>query len=100
MHAFVENFSYVLDFVIIEDISSAMDPRLSQVVLEKPFVELSNMTYDLSLGIVKFTSRAKEITYKMPHKIEQYDSLLDMEKEHTKSVYFRNVKVKVMELIM
>ncbi|GKD84917.1 hypothetical protein Tco_1356071, partial [Tanacetum coccineum] len=51
----------VLDFIIVEDISSVIDPRLSQVVLEKPFVELSNMTYDLSLGI-----------------------------EHTQLVYFRN----------
>ncbi|GJZ95545.1 hypothetical protein Tco_0667879 [Tanacetum coccineum] len=31
-----------------------------------------------------------EVSYKMPHKIEQYDSLSDLEKEHTKSVYLRN----------
>nr|GEV50369.1 reverse transcriptase domain-containing protein [Tanacetum cinerariifolium] len=48
------------------------------------------MTYDLLLGIVKFTNRADEIAYKMPHKIEQFDSLSDLEKEHTQLVYFRN----------
>nr|GEV88139.1 retrovirus-related Pol polyprotein from transposon TNT 1-94 [Tanacetum cinerariifolium] len=48
------------------------------------------MTYDLLLGIVKFTNGADEIAYKMPHKIEQLDSLSDLEKEHTQSVYFRN----------
>ncbi|GJZ69679.1 hypothetical protein Tco_0633229 [Tanacetum coccineum] len=94
MQVFVGNFIYVSDFVIVEDISSAIDPRLSHVVLGKPFVELSNMTYDLSLGIIKFTSGADEIAYKMPHNIEQYDSLSDMEKEHTKSVYFRNEEDK------
>ncbi|GJW45942.1 hypothetical protein Tco_0077588 [Tanacetum coccineum] len=52
------------------------------------------MTHDLLLGIVKFTIRADEVTYKMPHKIEQYSSLSDMEKEHTKSIYFRNEKDK------
>ncbi|GJW75685.1 hypothetical protein Tco_0135055 [Tanacetum coccineum] len=71
-----------------------INPRLSQVVLEKPFVELSNMTHDLSLGMVKFTNGAEEIAYKMPHKIEQYNSLLDIEKEHTQSVYFMNEEDK------
>ncbi|GJV12514.1 hypothetical protein Tco_1354055 [Tanacetum coccineum] len=62
----VGNFTYVLDFMIVEDISLAINPRLSQVVLRMRFVELSNMTYDLSLGIVKFTSGDDEIAYKMP----------------------------------
>ncbi|GKB64563.1 hypothetical protein Tco_0920749 [Tanacetum coccineum] len=78
----------------LEDISSIVDPRLSQVVLGKPFVKISNMTYDPSLGVVKFTDRINKIAYKMPHKIEQYDSLSDLEKEHTKSVYLRNEEDK------
>ncbi|GJZ62434.1 hypothetical protein Tco_0618571 [Tanacetum coccineum] len=94
MHIFVGNFTYVSDFMIVEDISSIIDPRLSQVVLGKPFVEISNITHDLSLGVVKFTNRSNEIAYKMPHKIVQYNSLSDMEKEHTKSVYLRNKKEK------
>nr|GEW08211.1 MAK10-like protein [Tanacetum cinerariifolium] len=49
MHMIVGNFTYVLDFMIVEDISSIIDPRLSQVVLEKPFVKISNKTHDLSL---------------------------------------------------
>ncbi|GJT86974.1 hypothetical protein Tco_1068691 [Tanacetum coccineum] len=94
MHVFIGNFTYVPDFIIVEDISSVIDPRLSQVVIGKPFVELSNMTRDLSLGIVKFTNGAEEIAYKMLHKIEQFNSLSDMEKEHTQSVYFRNEEDK------
>ncbi|GKE35536.1 hypothetical protein Tco_1454858 [Tanacetum coccineum] len=61
MHVFLGNFTYVVDFMIVEDITSIIDPRLSQV---------------------------------MPHKIEHYDSLLDLEKEHTKSVYLRNEEDK------
>ncbi|GJQ94188.1 hypothetical protein Tco_0005327 [Tanacetum coccineum] len=38
MHVFVGNFTYIVDFMIIKDISSIIDPRLSQVVLGKPFV--------------------------------------------------------------
>ncbi|GJS06700.1 hypothetical protein Tco_0363496 [Tanacetum coccineum] len=94
MPIFVGNLTYASDFMIVEDISSVIDPRMSPVVLGKPIVELSNMTYDLSLGIVKFTNKIEETAYKIPHNIEQYDSLSDMEKENTKSAYFRNKEDK------
>ncbi|GJS88018.1 hypothetical protein Tco_0770654 [Tanacetum coccineum] len=67
MHVFLGNFTYIVDFMIVEDISSIIAPRLSQVVLWKPFVEISNMTHD-------------------PPE--------DLEKEHTKSVYLRNEEDK------
>ncbi|GKA74683.1 hypothetical protein Tco_0780985 [Tanacetum coccineum] len=94
MHVFVGNFTYIVDFMIIEDISSIIDPRLSQVVLGKPFVEISNMTHDPQEGVVRFTNGNDEVAYKMPHKIEQYNSLSNLEKEHTKSVYLRNEEDK------
>ncbi|GJR72316.1 retrotransposon ORF1 [Tanacetum coccineum] len=67
MHIFIGNFTYVIDFMIIEDISSIIDPRLSQVVLGQPFVEISNMTHDPSE---------------------------DLETDHTKSFYLRNEEDK------
>ncbi|GKC96246.1 retrotransposon ORF1 [Tanacetum coccineum] len=94
IHVFIGNFTYVIDFMIVEDISSIIDPRLSQVVQGIPFVEISNITYDLPEGVVRFIRGANEVSYKMPHKIEQYDSLSDLEKEHTKSVYLRNKEDK------
>ncbi|GJX04356.1 retrotransposon ORF1 [Tanacetum coccineum] len=94
IHVFIGNFTYVIDFMIVEDICSIINPRLSQVVLGKPFVQMSNMTHDLSKGVVRFTNGTNEIAYKMPHKIEQYNSLSDLEKEHTKSVYLRNEEDK------
>ncbi|GKA48238.1 hypothetical protein Tco_0741196 [Tanacetum coccineum] len=53
MHVFVGNFTYVLDFMIFKDIGSIIDPRLLQVVLGKPFVEISNMTHDPPEGVVR-----------------------------------------------
>ncbi|GJZ89100.1 putative reverse transcriptase domain-containing protein [Tanacetum coccineum] len=94
MHVFIRNFTYVVDFMIVEDISSILDPKLSQVVLGKPFIEIYNMTHDPSEGAVRFIRGTDEIAYKMPHKIEQYNSLSDLEKEHTKSVYLRNKEDK------
>ncbi|GJS33736.1 retrotransposon ORF1 [Tanacetum coccineum] len=94
MHVFVGNFTYVVDFMIVADISLIIDPRLSQVVLGRPFIEISNMTHDLPKGVVRFTNKNDEVAYKMPHKIEKYNSLSNLEKEHTKSVYLRNEKDK------
>nr|GEU48576.1 retrotransposon Orf1 [Tanacetum cinerariifolium] len=94
MHVFLGNFTYAMDFMIVEDINSIIDPRLSQVVLGKPFVEISNMSHDSPEGVVRFTNGTDEITYKMPHKIEQYNALSDLEKEHTKSVYLGNEENK------
>ncbi|GKD32145.1 MAK10-like protein [Tanacetum coccineum] len=82
LHVFVGNFTYVVDFMIVEDISSIIDPRLSQVVLGRPFIEISNMTHDLPEGVVRFTNGNNEVAYKMPHKIEQYNSLSNLEKKH------------------
>ncbi|GKE22576.1 hypothetical protein Tco_1434088 [Tanacetum coccineum] len=48
------------------------------------------MTHDPPEEVVRFTNGTDEVAYKMPHKIKQYNSLSDLEKEHTKSVYLRN----------
>ncbi|GJS31913.1 hypothetical protein Tco_0492533 [Tanacetum coccineum] len=52
------------------------------------------MTHDPPEGVVRFTNETDKIAYKMPYKIEQYNSLSDLEKEHTKPVYLRNEKDK------
>nr|GFA08282.1 protein kinase-like domain, concanavalin A-like lectin/glucanase domain protein [Tanacetum cinerariifolium] len=88
------NFTNVIDFMIVEDISLILDPRLLQVVLGGPFIKISNMTHDSPEGVVRFIRGTDEVANKMPHKIEQYDSLSDLEKEHTKSVYLMNEKDK------
>ncbi|GJR00681.1 hypothetical protein Tco_0523665 [Tanacetum coccineum] len=64
------NFTYVTDLMIVEDINSIIDPRLSQVVLGKPISKISNMTHDPPEGVVRFTNGTDEVAYKMPHKIE------------------------------
>nr|GEZ75037.1 MAK10-like protein [Tanacetum cinerariifolium] len=58
------NFTYVMNFMIVEDISSIIDPRLSQVVLGKPFIEISNMIHNPHEGVVRFTNKIDEIAYK------------------------------------
>ncbi|GJV79064.1 hypothetical protein Tco_1514934 [Tanacetum coccineum] len=52
------------------------------------------MTHDLPEGVVRFTNENDEVAYKIPHKIEQYNLLSDLEKEHTKLIYLRNKEDK------
>ncbi|GJZ45001.1 hypothetical protein Tco_0592597 [Tanacetum coccineum] len=52
------------------------------------------MNHDPLEGVVRFTKGTDEVAYKMPHNIEQYDLLSNLEKEHTKSVYLRNEEDK------
>ncbi|GJS09859.1 hypothetical protein Tco_0366655 [Tanacetum coccineum] len=68
--------------------------RMLQVVLGKPFVEISNIAHDPQEGVVRFTNGNDEVAYKIPHKLEQYNSLSNLEKEHTKSIYLRNEEAK------
>ncbi|GJV77037.1 hypothetical protein Tco_1508621 [Tanacetum coccineum] len=42
--------------------------------------------------------KTDEVPYKMPHMIEQYNSLSDLEKEHRESVYLRNEEGKRKEV--
>nr|GEV06293.1 MAK10-like protein [Tanacetum cinerariifolium] len=88
------NFTYIIDFMIVKDISSIIDPRLSQVVIGRPFTKIFNMTHDPPKRVVRFTNGNDKVAYKIPHKIEQYNSLSNLEKEHTKSVYLRNEEDK------
>jgi hypothetical protein len=54
LHVIVRNFTYEIDFMIVEDTRPVIDACLSQVVFGKPFVEATKMSYDPTLGIVRF----------------------------------------------
>jgi hypothetical protein len=61
LHVLVGTFTYITDFVVVEDIRPVIDSFLTQVVFGKPFVEASKMNYDPSLGIVRFKNETDEV---------------------------------------
>ncbi|GJT33459.1 hypothetical protein Tco_0923878 [Tanacetum coccineum] len=71
---------------------SGIPSSLSKIILVTPTIHHGEVIQ--TLGVVRFTNRNDEVAYKMPHKIEQYNSLSNLEKEHTKSVYLRNEEDK------
>nr|GEW65712.1 protein kinase-like domain, concanavalin A-like lectin/glucanase domain protein [Tanacetum cinerariifolium] len=46
LKVFVGNFTYECDFMVLEDVSSVTDHYLGKMVLGKPFVKQSKLTYD------------------------------------------------------
>ncbi|GKB22070.1 MAK10-like protein [Tanacetum coccineum] len=79
MHVFVGNFTYVINFMIVEDISLILDARLSQLILGRPFIEISNMTHDLLEGVVRFIRVTDEVAYRMPL-VDQYEFTVRLRK--------------------
>ncbi|GJW09713.1 hypothetical protein Tco_1575540 [Tanacetum coccineum] len=95
IHVTVGNFTYRTEFLVIEDIGSLIDHSLSNVVLGKPFVNESHMSHDQSLGRVRFTDGVDEITYQMPHMMDQFSALLNFKKDHVNPIYVRNEEDKI-----
>ncbi|GJW19052.1 protein kinase-like domain, concanavalin A-like lectin/glucanase domain protein [Tanacetum coccineum] len=54
VHIFIGCFVYVVEFMILEDLGSIIDSGLSEVVLGQPFAHTSKLTYDESLGLIRF----------------------------------------------
>nr|GEX65971.1 hypothetical protein [Tanacetum cinerariifolium] len=74
------------------DISSIIHPRLSQVVPGKPFIEISNMTHYLSLGVVKFTDEINKNTGNSYDKKDKIQAKPDKIEHQTESVEKSKVK--------
>ncbi|GJV01346.1 hypothetical protein Tco_1334915 [Tanacetum coccineum] len=90
---------------LMSNFMASQEARLSK--FEADFKQQqSEMTYKIDIVLKVITDRitralpsdtsvrSEETAYKMPHKIEQYNSLSNLEKENTKSVYLRNEEDK------
>ncbi|GJU56127.1 hypothetical protein Tco_1229841 [Tanacetum coccineum] len=51
-HVTIGNFTYIVDFMIVEDI-------------RKPFAQTSKLTYDESLGLIRFAQKDDEVVFRM-----------------------------------
>ncbi|GJY37290.1 hypothetical protein Tco_0422668 [Tanacetum coccineum] len=68
MHVFVGNMSYVIDFTILENIETSIDPSLSHMIFGRPFIEIACLAINRKYGLMTFTNGIKEITFKIPYK--------------------------------
>ncbi|GKD97621.1 protein kinase-like domain, concanavalin A-like lectin/glucanase domain protein [Tanacetum coccineum] len=75
---FVGNFTYKCDFMVLEDVSSVIDRYLDEIIMGKPFVEKPKLTYDKKEGTVVFETNNERVTFKMPHKMERFKDIEDL----------------------
>ncbi|GJR28916.1 protein kinase-like domain, concanavalin A-like lectin/glucanase domain protein [Tanacetum coccineum] len=68
MHVFVGNMSYNIDFTILENIETNINPSLSHVIFGRPFVEIACLAINRKYELMTFTDEIKEITFKTPYK--------------------------------
>ncbi|GJR68344.1 hypothetical protein Tco_0014409 [Tanacetum coccineum] len=68
MHVFIRNMSYILDFTILENIETNIDPSLSHVIFGRCFIEITCLAINRKQGLMTFTDGIKEITFKTPYK--------------------------------
>ncbi|GJV80144.1 hypothetical protein Tco_1516014 [Tanacetum coccineum] len=62
------NMSYVMDFTILENIETNIEPSLSHAIFGRPFVEIACLAINRKHGLMNFTDGTKEITFKTPYK--------------------------------
>ncbi|GKA54656.1 hypothetical protein Tco_0753605 [Tanacetum coccineum] len=94
MHIYIGCYVYVVDFMILEDFGSVIDSGLSEVVLGQPFAHTSKLTYDESLGLIRFAQRDDEVMFRMPQRIKELDLVSSLEKVKFEAFFVENLKVR------
>ncbi|GJX89590.1 hypothetical protein Tco_0341604 [Tanacetum coccineum] len=59
-----------------QDLGSIIDSGLSEVVLGKPFAQASKLTYDESLGLIRFAQKDNEVVFRMPQRTKELDLVI------------------------
>ena len=83
VQVFVKNFTYICDFMILEDMSGIIDQDLGDVVLGNPFVNTSKMIYNKDEGAVSFSGWAGYAKYVMPHKCKKFEGIEHLDVDNT-----------------
>ncbi|GJS11686.1 hypothetical protein Tco_0368482 [Tanacetum coccineum] len=63
---FVGSFTYITDFVMLEDIGEFIMSYMAEVLMGRPFRKITKLKYDVAKGLVSFTKIFDTCTYRMP----------------------------------
>ncbi|GKC74394.1 hypothetical protein Tco_1120277 [Tanacetum coccineum] len=77
-----------------QDLGSVIDSGLSEVVLGQPFAHTSKLTYDESLGLIRFAQRDDEVVFRMPQRTKELDLVSSLEKDKFEAFFVENLKVR------
>ncbi|GJR13634.1 hypothetical protein Tco_0796286 [Tanacetum coccineum] len=69
VYVFVGSFTYITDFVVLEDIGEFIMSDMTEVLMGRPFRKITKLKYDVAKGLVSFTKIFDTYTYRMPRTI-------------------------------
>ncbi|GJZ82412.1 hypothetical protein Tco_0647585 [Tanacetum coccineum] len=69
VYVFVGSFTYITDFVVLEDIGEFIISDMAKVLMGKPFRKITKLKYDVTKGLVSFTKIFDTYIYRMPRTI-------------------------------
>ncbi|GJW96823.1 hypothetical protein Tco_0178631 [Tanacetum coccineum] len=69
VYVFVGSFTYITNFVMLEDIGEFIMSNMVEVLLGRPFRKTTKLKYNIAKGLVSFTKIFDTYTYRMPRTI-------------------------------
>nr|GEV40078.1 putative reverse transcriptase domain-containing protein [Tanacetum cinerariifolium] len=72
VYVFVGSFTYITDFVVLEDIEEFIVRDMTNVMMGKPFRKVTKLAYDYAKGLISFTRIFDNYTFQMPHTIPRF----------------------------
>ncbi|GKC32772.1 hypothetical protein Tco_1040066 [Tanacetum coccineum] len=69
VYVFVGSFTYITDFVVLEDIGEFIMSDMTDILMGRPFRKITKLKYDIANGLVSFTRIFDTYTYRMPRTI-------------------------------
>ncbi|GKB40553.1 hypothetical protein Tco_0885495 [Tanacetum coccineum] len=68
----IGSFTYITDFVILEDIGEIIVSDMTDVVIGKPFREVAKLEYNCAKGLMSFTRIFDHYTFQIPRTIPRF----------------------------
>ncbi|GJW95840.1 hypothetical protein Tco_0175512 [Tanacetum coccineum] len=69
VYVFVGSFTYITDFVVLDDIGEFIVNDMAKVLMVKPFRKITKLKYDFAKGLVSFTMIFDTYIFRMPRTI-------------------------------
>ncbi|GKD82856.1 hypothetical protein Tco_1349695, partial [Tanacetum coccineum] len=66
VYVFVGSFTYITDFVVLEDIGEFIMSDMAEILMSKPFRKITKLKYDVAKGLVSFTKIFDTYIFRMP----------------------------------
>ncbi|GKA00194.1 hypothetical protein Tco_0672744 [Tanacetum coccineum] len=71
VYIFVGSFTYIMDFVMLEDIGEFIMSDMADVLMGRSFRKITKLKYDVAKGLVSFTKIFDTYTYRTPRTIHR-----------------------------